>query len=123
MKYKFILVTLSAIGLGSGTFCQTNSYAINATGGSYTLNANTYEWSVGEMTLVSTVITPSLVITQALFQPILTEVGINPGKCQVDKFSSIRHDKYAAAQRVVPEVNRKPENLGRYLNAKEWGQP
>lgn len=41
---------------------------LNASGGSAILAGNTYEWSVGEMTLVSTESTSSLVITQGLLQ-------------------------------------------------------
>lgn len=41
---------------------------LNASGGSATLAGNTYEWSVGEMTLVSTESTSSLVVTQGLLQ-------------------------------------------------------
>lgn len=88
MKYKCILGMLSAIALGSGAIGQTNSFAINATGGSKTLGTNTYEWSIGEMTLVNTVVTPNLVVTQGLLQTmILTTVGINPEKGQEAKFS------------------------------------
>jgi len=35
--------------------------------------------------------------------------------------TGIRHDKYADAHRVVPEVEKEPEMKGRYLHAKEWG--
>lgn len=37
--------------------------------------------------------------------------------------TGIRHDKFANAHRVVPEVNKEPELRGRYLHAAEWGQP
>ena len=42
---------------------------LNATGGSATLGGRTYEWSIGEMTLVSTAATSSIVVTQGLLQP------------------------------------------------------
>lgn len=37
--------------------------------------------------------------------------------------TGIRHDKYADAHRVVPEVEKEPEMKGHYLHAAEWGQP
>jgi hypothetical protein len=37
--------------------------------------------------------------------------------------TGVRHDKYAEAHRVVAEVPKEAENQGRYLHAKEWGQP
>ncbi len=35
--------------------------------------------------------------------------------------TGVRHDKYANAHRVVPEVEKEPEFKGYYLHAKEWG--
>lgn len=35
----------------------------------------------------------------------------------------IRHDKYADAHRVVPEVQKETQFKGHYLHAAEWGQP
>ncbi|MCY1372561.1 hypothetical protein D9M69_597760 [compost metagenome] len=37
--------------------------------------------------------------------------------------TGIRHDKYANAHRVVPEVEKEPQFKGRYLHAAEWGMP
>lgn len=37
--------------------------------------------------------------------------------------TGVRKDKYAEANRIIPEVEKEKENKGRYLNAKEWGQP
>lgn len=37
--------------------------------------------------------------------------------------TGVRKDKFAEANRVKVEVMKEPENQGRYLHAKEWGQP
>ncbi|MFT3981301.1 MAG: hypothetical protein QM687_12575 [Ferruginibacter sp.] len=37
--------------------------------------------------------------------------------------TGVRNDKYAEAHRIVPEVQKEKENIGKYLHAKEWGQP
>jgi len=37
--------------------------------------------------------------------------------------TGVRQDKYADAHRVEVEVQKEPENQGRYIHAKEWGQP
>ncbi len=36
--------------------------------------------------------------------------------------TGVRHDKYADAHRVVPEVAKEQQNKGKYLHPKEWGQ-
>lgn len=50
---------------------------LNAAGGSAEVAGNTYEWSVGEMVLVNTAITPGLVVTQGILQPMAQGTGIN----------------------------------------------
>lgn len=50
---------------------------LNAAGGSAEVAGNTYEWSVGEMVLVNTAITPGLVVTQGTLQPMAQGTGIN----------------------------------------------
>lgn len=37
--------------------------------------------------------------------------------------TGIRHDKFAEAHRVVPEVEKEPQFKGKYLHAAEWGMP
>src|SRR5690606_30826031 len=37
--------------------------------------------------------------------------------------TGVRQDKFAEAHRVEVEVQKEPENQGRYIHAKEWGQP
>lgn len=50
---------------------------LNATGGSKVINGNTYEWSVGEMALVSTSAGSNIVVTQGLLQPVPGPSGID----------------------------------------------
>lgn len=75
---KFLSLFLFIFG-ATINFCQAqvwHSATVNATGGSAQLSGNTYEWSIGEMTLVNTVSTANLVVTQGLLQPILNTTGI-----------------------------------------------
>ena len=37
--------------------------------------------------------------------------------------TGVRHDKFAEAHRVIPEVAKEAEMRGKYLHAKEWGKP
>lgn len=50
---------------------------LNSSGGSKTINGNTYEYSIGEMMLIHTSTSPNLVVTQGILQPMKVEgVGI-----------------------------------------------
>jgi hypothetical protein len=49
---------------------------INAAGGTKVIGGDTYDWSVAEMTLVSTVTTPSVIVTHGVLQPPDATVGI-----------------------------------------------
>jgi len=59
------------------------------------------------------------------------EIGGNQFKIKTDKpnvkvswqVTGIRHDKFADAHRVVPEVEKEPQYKGYYLHAAEWNQP
>ena len=64
------LTILPAMLLALSAQAQTMTPAtINASGGSKELAGNTYGYSIGEMTLVHTVATPNLVVTQGILQP------------------------------------------------------
>jgi hypothetical protein len=52
---------VNAQSIGPSTF--------NAAGGSNTIAGNTYEWSLGEMTLVSTFTGTGIIVTQGVLQP------------------------------------------------------
>jgi hypothetical protein len=51
---------------------------INSTGGSGSIAFSTFDWSAGEMALVSTASTPSLIVTQGVLQPLVNDLGVAP---------------------------------------------
>lgn len=84
---KFLPLCLLCFGL-TIQVCQaqvTHSATINAAGGSAQLSGNTYEWSIGEMTLVNTAATANLVVTQGLLQPVLNTTNIKQPELTVDQ--------------------------------------
>lgn len=84
---KFLSFFLLIFG-ATINFCQaqvSHSATVNATGGSAQLAGNTYEWSIGEMTLVNTVSAANLVVTQGLLQPILNTTGIKHPELSADQ--------------------------------------
>ncbi len=52
---------------------------INTTGGAYTQGGITYEWSVGELALVETMINSKASITNGLLQPLLPSQTLTDG--------------------------------------------
>lgn len=50
---------------------------LDAAGGSANLSGNTYEWSVGDMAVISTYTSGSLVVTQGTLQPFDIPTGVN----------------------------------------------
>lgn len=73
MKKKCIL-TLWVIGVAAlqGHAQSIGPSTLNASGGSASVAGNLYEWSVGEMTMISTFSSSGLVVTQGLLQPSAT---------------------------------------------------
>jgi len=49
---------------------------LNSTGGTAAIGSNTYEWSVGEMTLVGTFAGTGISVTQGVLQPVQNTTGI-----------------------------------------------
>lgn len=73
MHMKPILLGLSSLLMPLIAGAQSIGPAtLNAAGGSAALNGNTYEWSAGEMAVVSTYAGASLVVTQGVLQPNIT---------------------------------------------------
>lgn len=62
-------------------FCSAQSltpWAINSAGGASTASDNIYEWSIGEMALVNTMLTPQLSLTNGFLQPLPPLFVITP---------------------------------------------
>ena len=69
MKKVFILVPLA---LAAPFIAGAQSIApstLNSAGNSAPIGSNVFDWSVGEMTMVSTFTTPGIIVTQGLLQP------------------------------------------------------
>ena len=49
--------------------------------------------------------------------------GGQPGSKVSWQITGIRKDPFAEAHRIVPEVEKEPENQGKYLHPTEWGMP
>jgi hypothetical protein len=69
MKKIIFLMLSSVIGSVSIRAQSIGPATFNATGGSNIVSGNEFEWSVGEMTLVNTFSSSSIVVTQGVLQP------------------------------------------------------
>ena len=90
MKRSYLLMSL-AVALVGVPLARGQSVwpsTLNATGGSATISGRQFEWSVGEMTLVNTFATSTVVLTQGILQPgiSVTEVGHTAYFQQVEVF-------------------------------------
>ncbi|WP_158605945.1 T9SS type A sorting domain-containing protein [Taibaiella sp. KBW10] len=86
MKSTLLIIVLGTIGYCSQAQSISPS-TLNATGGSAAISGNTYEWSIGEMTLVHTATAGSITVTQGLLQPRPAQVGINDVQLTYDQLS------------------------------------
>jgi Secretion system C-terminal sorting domain len=68
---------LSLVGVPHVRAQSIGPATLNATGGTAPLAGNIYDWSVGEMTMVSTFTGSSVIVTQGLLQPELLTSGIS----------------------------------------------
>lgn len=76
---NFLIPVILALSLH--TIVRAQSIApstINACGNMVTLAGNDYEWSVGEMVLVSTFTAGAVTVTQGVLQPADVLLGVNP---------------------------------------------
>lgn len=74
MKNKQLKALALLCFLSNGIYAQST---INATGGGGIIGNNSYEYSIGEMTIVSTYSSPSLVVTQGVLQPFKQNATVN----------------------------------------------
>jgi hypothetical protein len=70
MKKSFILLGLavSCLSLNTAIAQSIGPSTLNQTGGSATIGGDIFDWSVGEMTMVSTFSGPSVIVTQGVLQ-------------------------------------------------------
>ncbi len=79
-KTKFLIPIVLALSLHHNVRAQSNaSSTLNACGNTATLAGSDFEWSVGEMVLVSTFTSGSVSVTQGVLQPSDIPVGVDPG--------------------------------------------
>jgi len=65
-RLKDIAILVGFVSLSTGVYSQTT---INAGSNSVVLNGNLFEYSIGEMTLISTEQSGNLIVTQGYLQP------------------------------------------------------
>jgi type IX secretion system substrate protein len=69
MKKSFFLIPL-ALAASYGIRAQSVApFTLNSLGNTTTIGSNEFDWSVGEMTMVSTFTNSGIIITQGLLQP------------------------------------------------------
>ena len=68
MKNTIVIIPLLVTGLARGQ--STGPTIINAAGNTATIAGNRFDWSVGEMCMVSTLTTPAISVTQGILQPV-----------------------------------------------------
>ena len=70
MKRNFLLMSMFVTLIGSPLARGQSIWpsTLNATGGSTYIGGNEFEWSVGEMALVNTFTTSSVIVTQGILQ-------------------------------------------------------
>ncbi len=75
MKRNLIVVFwLMASFVGHSQSVMPSAY--NSAGGSKVIGGNTYEWAFAEMMLVNTAVTPNVIVTSGVLQPVDPNVGL-----------------------------------------------
>ena len=87
-RNKYCLGLLTSFLIVNSASAQTSQpNVINAAGGSATVGADIFEWSVGEMALINTAIAPGIMVTQGLLQPTEQSNGIGESKLSLSELS------------------------------------
>lgn len=76
MKKAILLIPLSFAGLTCLHAQSVGPATLNAMGNTAIIAGNEYDWSVGEMSLVSTFSGSSIIVTQGVLQPSEGSVGV-----------------------------------------------
>jgi hypothetical protein len=76
MKKQFLLIPLGIVAFLHAGAQSVGPSTLNSTGGSAALSGKTYEWSIGEMTVVNTATASNIIVTQGILQPMPPQTGI-----------------------------------------------
>jgi hypothetical protein len=76
MKKAVLLIPLVLAAITSVNAQSVGPSTLNATGGSKVIGTQEFEWSVGEMTMVSTFTGSSVIVTQGVLQPSAAMTGV-----------------------------------------------
>ena len=74
---KLLLAPAACLWVAGATAQSIGPSTINAAGGSATVGGNTHEWSIGEMTIVSTNTAGSVTVTHGVLQPFKSSTLVN----------------------------------------------
>jgi hypothetical protein len=69
MKKLILLIPLALIASVNIRAQSVAPGTLNSAGNTKTIGGNEFDWSVGEMTMVSTFTTPGIIVTQGVLQP------------------------------------------------------
>ncbi len=76
MKTTILSIPLALCVLGGAKAQSIGPATLNAAGNSGTISGAQFDWSVGEMTMVSTLSNPNIVVTQGVLQTWETPTGV-----------------------------------------------
>ncbi len=109
MKRKFLIMSafVSLIGAPLARGQSIWPSILNATGGSTYIGTKEFEWSVGEMALVNTFTTSSIVVTQGLLQTRLsTDINEVPGITNLGDYLQIYPNPTTGAINIQYNANK-----------------
>jgi len=69
MKKTVLLIPLALVALTGAHAQSVGPATLNVTGGSKVIGTQEFDWSVGEMTMVSTFTASNVIVTQGVLQP------------------------------------------------------
>ena len=76
MKRAILLIPLALVAVTNVWGQSIGPSTLNAAGGTAVIGTNEFDWSVGEMTMVSTFSSSSIIVTQGVLQPAESTVGV-----------------------------------------------
>ena len=76
MKKEILIIPVLLLATFTAGAQSIGPSTLNASGGTAVIASNEYDWSIGEMTMVTTLTLPGLLISQGVLQPSDAIVGV-----------------------------------------------